>query len=176
MYTEVKTYVSCLFRSCYNTASACKLSVSDCKRRKADPGAGLPLPYRCNQITPCKAQSLMAGLNAARLSRAGLCLTTAIMSATANSINPSLVASRFSAHDVMALNNRHLYLFQLLDLILMLVLPACCFSILLGCCPPVSPHGVCQLPNTLLLCRQTLLDMTELLQLNLHLLLRAAAV
>ena len=57
---------------------------------------------------------------------------------------------------------------QLLHLILMLVLPARRFSILLGCCPPLLPCGLCQLPVTLLLHSQALLHMLQLLHTHTH--------
>ena len=56
------------------------------------------------------------------------------------------------------------YLPQLCQLILMLMLPASRFSILLGCCPPLPPYGLCQLPVALLLFTQALLCMLKLLQ------------
>jgi hypothetical protein len=50
----------------------------------------------------------------------------------------------------------------------MLMLPARCFGILFGCCPPLLPYGLCQLPVTLLLLSQALLRVLQLLHTGRH--------
>ena len=55
------------------------------------------------------------------------------------------------------------YLLELLDLILLLMLPACCLSIQLGRHLPLPPDALCQLCIALLLQSQCLLQCRNLL-------------